>query len=101
MQSLDSNIFRGGNADLTTKWKRDTIRVLRYSAIALLLDDPDTLRERFLFWFRTIMKAFGAERSCNLTYSVMQEVVRQILTPPQANLFCPILETNRQILGAV
>jgi Phycobilisome protein len=101
MQALDPGLFRAGNSDVTLKWKRDTIRVLRYSAIAMLLDDPDTLRERFLFWFRTVMKAFGAERSCNMTYTVMQEVVKQNLTPTQANLFCPILEINRQILGAV
>jgi hypothetical protein len=83
------------------KWRRDTIRVLRYSAIALLLDDSDTLRERFLIWFRTIMKAFGTQKNCALTYKVMQEVVQLYLTPDQANLFCPILELNRQILGDV
>jgi Phycobilisome protein len=101
MQILDPSLFRAGNTDVTAKWKRDTIRVLRYSAIAMLLDDPDTLRERFLFWFRTVMKAFGAERSCDMTYRVMQEVIQQYLTPPQAKLFCPILEMNRQVLGAV
>jgi hypothetical protein len=101
LQSLDPSLFRSAKGDMTVKWKRDTIRVLRYSAIAMLLNDPDTLRERFLFWFRTIMKAFSAERSCNMTYTVMQEVVKQNLTPTQANLFCPILEVNRQILGAV
>lgn len=101
MRSQEPNLFLNGNADLTAKWKRDTIRVLRYSAIALLLDDPDSLRERLLFWMRTIMKAFGAERSCDLTYAVMQRVVKQQLSPTQADLLCPILELNRQILGAV
>jgi hypothetical protein len=101
MQLLESSLFPGNNADLTAKWRRDTIRVLRYSAIAMLLNDPDSLRDRLLFWFRTIMKAFGAQRSCSVTYAVMQEVVRHHLPPPQASLFCPILEMNRQVLGAV
>jgi len=101
MQLLESSLFQGNNADLIAKWRRDTIRVLRYSAIAMLLNDPDSLRDRLLFWFRTIMKAFGAERSCNVTYAVMQDVVKQHLTASQASLFCPILEMNRQILGAV
>ncbi|MDX2241914.1 MAG: phycobilisome protein [Leptolyngbyaceae cyanobacterium bins.302] len=93
-------LFLSGDADVSAKWKRDTIRVLRYSAIAMLLNDPDSLRERLLFWMRTIMKAFGAERSCNATYQIMQEVIKQHLSPSQANLICPILEMNRQILGA-
>jgi len=101
MQFLDPALLHHHNADVTAKWQRDTIRVLRYSAIAMLLNDPDSLRDRLLFWFRTIMKAFGAERCCNVTYAVMQDVVKQHLTASQASLFCPILEMNRQILGAV
>lgn len=101
LRSREPGLLLSGNADVSMKWKRDTIRVLRYSAIAMLLNDPDSLRERFLFWMRTIMKAFGAERSCNVTYQVMQEVVRQQLSPQQASLFCSILEMNRQLLGGV
>jgi hypothetical protein len=59
------------------------------------------LRERLLFWFQTIMRAFGAQRSCNVTYTIMQEVVKQHLTAEQASLFLPILEVNRRILGTV
>ncbi|WP_448600398.1 phycobilisome protein [Thermoleptolyngbya sp.] len=99
MMSKDPTLFQGGNSDLTAKWKRDTVRVLRYSAVAMLLNDPETLQERFLLWFQTIMRAFGAQRSCNATYEAMQHVVRQHLTPVQASLFCPILELNRHLLG--
>ncbi|MBD2089557.1 phycobilisome protein [Microcoleus sp. FACHB-1515] len=99
MQALDPTLFRSGSEDITAKWKRDTIRVLRYSAIAMLLNDPDTLRDRLLFWMQTVMKAFGAQRSCNVTYELMQDIVKQHLTPPQAKLFCPILELNRRSLG--
>jgi hypothetical protein len=99
MRLLDPNLFRSGNEDVSAKWKRDTLRVLRYSAVAMLMDDPETLRRRFLLWFQTIMKAFDAQKSCNATYEVMQEVVKQHLTPIQASLFCPILEINRQTLG--
>lgn len=97
VKKLDPASFQQEHIEM--KWKRDTIRVLRYSAIALLLDDPLTLQERLLYWFRTVMKAFGTQKNCAITYQVMQEVVQQYLTPTQANLFCPILELNRQILG--
>lgn len=98
--NLDPSLLKSGNEDVTAKWRRDTIRVLRYSAVALLLDDPDELRERLLFWMQTIMRAFGAQRSCEATYRVMQEVVQEHLTQPEANLFCPILELNRVLLGS-
>jgi len=101
MRSLDPKIFLNGNEDISGKWKRDTLRVLRYSAIAMLLNDPESLREHLLFWMQTIMKAFGAQRSCHFTYEVMQAVIQQQLTPVQADLFCPILEMNRRMLGIV
>ncbi|MCY7275857.1 MAG: phycobilisome protein, partial [Phormidesmis sp. CAN_BIN44] len=66
MRSTDPTLLRNGNEDITVKWKRDTLRVLRYAAAAMLIDDPETFRERFLFWFQTIMRAFGAQRSCNV-----------------------------------
>lgn len=100
MRSLDPSLFMSGKEDVSAKWKRDTLRVLRYSAVAMLLDDPDGLQERLLFWLQTIMRAFGAQRSCNITYEVMQEVVRQHLSAAEATLFCPILELNRSSLGA-
>jgi hypothetical protein len=99
MRSLNPSIFVKGSEDLTDKWKRDTIRVLRFTAMTLLLDDPDLLKEQFLYWFQTIMQAFGAQEVCDLTYKVMQDVVKQSLPLPVANLLCPILELNRSLLG--
>ncbi|MGG6269785.1 phycobilisome protein [Leptolyngbya sp. AN03gr2] len=101
MRAIDPTLFRQGNEDLTNKWKRDTLRVLRYSAAAMLIDDPESLRERFLFWFQTIMRAFNAQKSCGVTYTVMQDVIKQVLTPSEASLILPILEVNRRMLGTV
>jgi hypothetical protein len=100
MRSLDPSLFLSSGEDVSGKWKRDTLRVLRYSAVALLLNDPDSLQERLLFWMQTIMRAFGAERSCAVTYEVMQTVTAQHLSGAQASLFLPILELNRSSLGA-
>jgi len=99
LQRSHGKLLRNGNEDMSAKWKRDTMRVLRYSAIAMLLNDPDALRERFLYWFQTIMKAFGVQESCAVTYQIMQEVVREYLTPAEATLVCSILELNRIALG--
>jgi Phycobilisome protein len=99
IKSTDPALLIHDKQDFTAKWKTDTIRVLRYSAAALLSDDLNTHQERFLLWFQTVMRAFGTSRSCNTTYMLMQEVIRQYLTPMQAALFCPILERNRRVLS--
>ena len=101
LRSIDPNFFEQGKEDLSVKWKRDTLRTLRYAAAAVLMNDPDMMREHFLLWFQTIMRAFGAEQSCNTTYQVLQEIVKQHLAPPQASLVCPILELTRRSLGSV
>lgn len=101
LQSLEPTVFNHDGTDLTHKWKQDTLRTLRYVAVAVLIDDPDAFQEQMLLWFQTVMRAFKAQRSCNLTYQVMQAVVKQNLTSPQADLVCPLLELCRQKLGLV
>ncbi|MGB3136742.1 MAG: phycobilisome protein [Nodosilinea sp.] len=86
--------------DLATKWQRDTVRVLRYSAVALLLDDPERFKESLLIWFQTIMRAFSAQKSCDLTYTAMQDVIAQFLNPEELRLYLPLLELSRVTLGA-
>ena len=85
--------------DMQAKWKQDTFRVLRHSAMTVLIDDPELLKQQFLYWFQTIMQAFGAQQACNVTYLVMQDVVKEILPEDIANMLCPILEVNREMLG--
>ncbi|HEY9627776.1 MAG TPA: hypothetical protein V6C84_10780 [Coleofasciculaceae cyanobacterium] len=99
MRSLDPTLFVHGKEEYSHKWKADTTRTLRYVAVAVLINDPDTLRERLLLWFQTILHAFGMEQTANVTYQVLQEVIKQDLTPPQASLVCPILELVRRSLG--
>lgn len=99
LRSMDSSFFRYGGADFSSKWRQDTIRVWRYIAVAVLLDDLDTLKERLLLWFQTIVRAFAVQTICEATYRILQELARQYLTPAQAQLVCPILEMSRCILG--
>ena len=99
LQAISPSLLQQSQTDLTAKWKLDTIRSLRYAALALLIDDPKTLRESMLLWFQSIIRAFGAQQSCNLTYTLMQDVVTQYLTPAEVELFCPILELTRSLLG--
>lgn len=99
LQAKDPDLLKMNGTDLTAKWQRDTVRLIRYAATALLSDDADLFNERMLMWFQTIMKSFKAERSCEATYQAMQSVVREALTPEEAALFCPLLEMSRVTLG--
>jgi Phycobilisome protein len=95
----DPGMFRAATTDLTTKWKRDTVRILRFSITALLINDLDSHHDKMLLWFQGVAKAVNVQKSCNLTYTVLQEIIRPHLTEPQANLFLPILEMNRRTLA--
>ncbi|MEB3210871.1 MAG: phycobilisome protein [Leptolyngbyaceae bacterium] len=100
LMASDPTLFRAGQKDLIGKWKRDTMRVFKYSALALLLDDAEIHGERFLAWFQTIMRAFNAQRSCEATYTAMQKVAQEKLSQFEFALFSPILELNRVSLGS-
>jgi hypothetical protein len=99
LKTYHPDIFIVNNQDLTAKWQRDTVRVLRYATTALLLDDAAAFKDKMLTWFQTIMKAFGAQRSCQVTYNKLQQVVKQHLTPEEALLLLPMLELSRVTLG--
>lgn len=99
LQTSYPNLLLPKGADMQGKWKQDTLRVLRHSAMTVLLDDPDLMRDQFLYWFQTIMQAFGAQEACNVTYLIMQDVVKDLLPKDVADLLCPVLELNRTFLG--
>lgn len=65
IQASYPKVLKPKGEDMQAKWKQDTFRVLRHSAMTVLLDDPDLLRQQFLYWFQTIMQAFGAQEACD------------------------------------
>ncbi|MBT9312918.1 globin family protein [Leptothoe kymatousa] len=99
LKATEPQLLRRGKADISAKWQRDTVRVLRFCAHAMLVADEEGLEESLLLWFQSIMRAFKAQQSCDITYKTMQDVVRQYLTPQEAELFCPILARARRLLG--
>jgi Phycobilisome protein len=102
MKATDPSLFVGPNReDLVRKCHFDMVTGLRAVALTVLFSDPEALQERLLFWLQTMMRALGKERTCNVMYSVLQDVVKQQLSPAQSNLVCPILEMTRRSLGTV
>lgn len=85
----------GQDKQLIRLWQRDTLYVLRFSALILLLDDLDSLRDRLLLWFQTIMRAFGMQKFCYLTYEAMQQVAPTLLEPEEVRLFTQVMGVNQ------
>jgi Phycobilisome protein len=90
--------FRHGDQDLTGHCKRDTLHTLHYCATAMLLDDPDVFQERYLLWFQSIIRAVSQQSNASLMYAAMQEAVKQLMPPPQADLLLPLLAQAQQMM---
>jgi hypothetical protein len=92
--------FVANDPQMLRKCEFDLLFVLRYAAVALLLNDTDTFKERLLYWLQTIMRTFKNHQSrCDTAYRVAQTVATQYLAPQEATLVCPLLELSRSMLG--
>jgi hypothetical protein len=78
---------------------RDLKTVIRCSAAAILLDEPDRLKEALLLWYYTIMRAFNFLEQSQIVYQNLDKAIQQQLTPEQAKLAAPILRLNHTILS--
>ncbi len=99
LKAMDPQLLMRGVEDFSTKWKADTVRTLRIVAMAMLIDDEDRLKDRFLYWFQTLMRAFKTQRSCDTTYQLLQDAIKRHLTPAEAKLILPFLELTRTMLS--
>lgn len=95
LRSRHPEIF-SGDKEAVRKWQRDTIWVLRFSALAMLLDDVDALRDNLMLWFQTIMRAFGMQKTCYHTYATLKMVVVEIM-PEGGELLAEVIEANREL----
>lgn len=81
--------------------QQDVLKTLRYLAAVVLTNDTETLRECYLLWLQSIVRAFDKQRSNDVLYGVMQEACQQILLPPQAKLVVPLIQEVQLALSEV
>ncbi|AHB89408.1 allophycocyanin alpha subunit [Thermosynechococcus sp. NK55a] len=99
LRARNPYIFRKGNQDYSAVCRRDRRHVLRLGATAMLFGDLNALREGFLLWYRTIIKAFRDEKAAQVTYQVLPQVVNQALSSEEAPLMQPVMSLTQSILG--
>ncbi len=83
----------------TNKCQSDLIIVLRACSAAMLINDLDRLREGFLLWLQTIVKAFKCTRYTQIEYQILKEVITNILTEQEMAIMLPSLELAHTLLS--
>lgn len=83
----------------TNKCQRDLTIVLRHCSAAMLINDLDRLREGFLLWLQTIVKAFKCTRYTQVEYRILQEVIKTILTEQEMEIMLPSLQLAHTLLA--
>ena len=96
---VSEKLFQMGNKDVTWICRRDLQMVLRTASANMLIGDFDRLREGMLIWYETIVRAFGYKRYTQKTYSILQDVVEEHLTPSEAELIMPGLVLTHSLLN--
>ena len=69
----------------------DMTEVLRYIALATLLDDEFMFREKMMFWLDTMLRAHGKQEACCKAYRHLQEAAQEQLTAETAELVRPMI----------
>lgn len=77
---------------------RDVTLTLRYCAQAMLRDDPDFLKEKYLYWLRTILHAFRFNEVIDTTYRQLVEKTKAHIDAEQFRLVEPYLTLTHNIL---
>lgn len=98
-RGIKQDVFHMGDRDVSEICRRDMTNVFRCSATAILFNDLDRLREGLLIWYQTIVRAFKYDKYTNITYSVIQETIKEFLKPEEVELMLPALKLNHTILS--
>lgn len=70
---------------------KNLILVLRYSSMAMLLNDENFLKERLLNWLEGIMSMRDMRRLNDTLYKLLNQVLRQQFSPNQLALLQPLI----------
>lgn len=76
--------------DLETGIK-NLILVLRYSSMAMLLNDENFLKQRLLNWLENIMSMRDMRRLNEILYKLLNQGLRQQFSPTQLALIQPLI----------
>jgi hypothetical protein len=77
---------------------RNGLMVMRYAAMAMLLDDQTFVEERLRGWLPEIVKAYETQTLDRQLFQLLEQKLATVLTPPQLHLLKPVLQKAQAIM---
>lgn len=77
---------------------RHALMILRYAAMAMLIDDDVFVDDRLKGWLPEIVKAYGTQAVHQRLFQLLQQQLNQSLTPAQISLLKPGLSKVQALL---
>jgi hypothetical protein len=99
VRTVDPQVFHKGTQDYSEVCMRDRKKTLCHVSAAMLFNDLDRLRDGLLLWQRTIVRAVKDEHASTLTWREMPGILREHLTPEEADLMMPALQLTQALLN--
>ena len=76
--------------------RRDMVLTLRAYALAMLLQDEEMLKDRFLYWQKNVIQSMGLHHYQGIKF-VLDAICVELL-PEQANLFKPYFKLGHDLI---
>jgi hypothetical protein len=77
---------------------RNGLMVMRYIAMAMLLDDPHYLEERLKGWLPDMVKAYETQALDQQFFHMLPQQLAQILSPAQQHMLKPSLDKAQSLM---
>lgn len=71
--------------------RRHLLLLLRHSAMAMLLQDENLLKERLLEWIEEEVRLYGLQRVYEVAYRIFQQELRDHLAPGELEFIRPLI----------
>ena len=90
---------QGGHAEpLVERSVRNGLMVLRYAAMAMLLDDDAFVADRLQGWLPEMVKAYETQAVDQQLFQLLNRQLSKLFTPAQVNLLKPSLEQAQSLM---
>ena len=92
-------VYPEENPQLIEKALKHWLSIMRYCAMAMLLNNPGYLQRGVLEWVTDMVQAHQMQSIENAIYELLSSDLQRLLSPDQFALMEPFLEQTQAILG--
>lgn len=86
------------NVETLERCIKNSLLVLRYCAMGMLLNDETLIHERLSSWISELSKIYATSHIDSALFRLIDQHLSRILTPPQMSLLEPMLTAVKQSL---